>query len=313
MPSYGISLTIPPGAIKTTALLDVTLSLYVSDETIDIEGRTAHVGLIELLPHETAFSKPVILRYKLRHHHRPGDDDCIETVYGIFYGKGIDPEETYDFIGSLGTAHDRHISYKGTMEVYLRDDCLELSTKSFCRFCTVVAAGPFHIVIGFFVRPKGVYKSERRWDIRITISCTCSENLKKIQEELKTRKFSLVDRKRLCCEAFSSKNRERLQFRLSKDDKFTSESKFSLRSEREFSERELRSVVENDGRFPSYLDKDCAIKCPDSEETSCSQPVVFVYRYYKPLLFSREDTVSSDDVSVLLQDEALFDYGLVTV
>ena len=312
--SYGISLTIPPGAIKTTALLDVTLSLYVSDEAINLEGRTARVGFIELLPHKTAFAKPVILRYKLRHHHKPGND-CIETVYGLFYDEGIDPSEIYDFMGSLGTGRfqSRHVSYKGTMDVYLRDDCLELSTKTFCRYCSFVTAGPFHIEIGFFVRPvpRNVCEGERRWDIRITISCTCSENLRQIQEQLKTRNFRLADTKRFCCQEFFSKDRERLEFSLSEDDDFTSGSKFSLRSKKEFNGWELRSVVEKNDRFPGYLDRDCAIKCTDAKEANCSPRVTFAYRYYKPLSSFSQDVISSDGVSFKLPDEAPF--GSVTV
>ncbi|XP_065845761.1 uncharacterized protein [Oscarella lobularis] len=308
--SYGISLTIPTGAITTTTSLDVTLSLYVSDKATSLEGRTAHVGLIELLPHKTAFRKRVILRYKLRHHYKPVDD-CIETEYGLFYGEGIDPSETYDFIGSLGTERfqSRHISYKGTMDVHLRDHCLELSTKTFCRFCAIVAAGSFQVAIGFFVRPKSVYNGERGWDIRITISCTCSENLEKIQEELKTdiiRKFSHVDKKRLHCKGLSFYGRQRLEFSLSKNDDFTS--KFTLRSKKEFSGDDLRCLVENDDRLPSYLDKDCSITCP--EEVNCTQPVTVVYHYYEsPPPFFQEKLVSWDEVSVWLRDDAMFDYG----
>ena len=306
LPSYGLSLTIPHGAI-TTALLDVTLSLYVSDEAIDLEGRTARVGLFELLPHKTAFSKRVILKYKLQHHHKPGHD-CTETVYGLFYGEGIDPSEIYDFIGSLGTAHLRHVSYKDTMDVYLRDDCLELSTKTFCRHCIVVASGPFPTVIGFFVCPKGVYDGEERWDIRITISCTCPENFAKIREELKTQKFSLVNKKRLRCKELFFNSKQRLEFCLSKDDDFTTKSKFSLRSNKEFSGDDLRFVVEKDCPLPSYVERDCAIKCPKTDH--CTQPVTFVYHYYESLSpSSPENVISWDEISVSLEGENVLEHG----
>ena len=119
---------------------------------MNIEGREAYVGLIELLPHKTEFAKPVILRYELKHH-TLDVDQRIEAHYGLFYGEGTDPSERYDFIGCLGLAR-RLASHKGIMDFHLRDDCLELSTLSFCRHCCIVQFNGFGITICFFCSSK---------------------------------------------------------------------------------------------------------------------------------------------------------------
>ena len=301
LPSVDVSLTIPPGAITRAASLDVTLSFFVSSRAVNVGGKTAYVGVIELLPHKAVFSKPVILRHELKHHFKPGSD-CVETDYRLFYGEGIDPSETYDYMGSLESAH-RHFSYKDVTNVYLRDSYLELSTKSFCRYCSVVRVSSFHVVMSFFVRPIGVYVNERRWNMRIAASCSCPENLKKIQEDVQhgsREKFSFVDKKHLCCRNL---DKHRLEFSLSEEDTFTS-TEFTLLFKKQFSGQELLSVVENNDRLPNYLDKDCVIKC--SATVNCSQPVAIAFKYY-----ASAELLSWDDVLVPLGKEASSEDRLV--
>ncbi|XP_065831471.1 uncharacterized protein [Oscarella lobularis] len=289
LPFVGISLTIPPGAITSTASLDVRLSLFISDKTVNVGGATAHVGVIELLPHKTAFAKPVILKHELKRHYKPGLN-CVKTLYSLFYGEGLDPLETYDFMGSLESSR-RHFSYKGIMDVYLQDSYLQLFTKTFCRYCSVVKIGSFNVVMSFFVRPIGVYAGKQSWNIRIAASCSCPENLRKIQEDLEHNlKFSFVNRKRLCCQKLSFSDKQRLEFSLSEEDT----ANFTLLSKKHFSGEELLSVVENNDRLPNYLDKDCFI---ERSKTISSKPAVkIVYKYYA------EDLLW-DDVLVWLDNE----------
>ena len=106
----------------------------------------------------------------------------------------------------------------------------------------------------FFVRLKDVSAGERKWDIRLTISCSCQENLKNIEKKLKTIGFTFVDSSPFHCRVPSFMCRQRLEFSLSNED---STSNFSLRSKRQFNV--LRHVVE--GEDFRYLQRNCTIKC----------------------------------------------------
>ncbi|XP_065831979.1 uncharacterized protein [Oscarella lobularis] len=309
LPSCGVLLIIPPGAITSTTSLGVRLSLFVSDKPVDVEGKTAYVGVIELLPHGAVFAKPVILRYKLRHHYKRGADR-IENQYRLFYGEGKEVSfEEYDFMGNLESA--RHpVSYKGIMDVYLRDSCVELFSTTFCRYCTVAIIGSYYVWIGFFIYPIGVYRGKRKWNLKIVISCTCSENVDKIKVNLFDKNFRFVNEKRFCCPEPSLNSGQRLEFSLNEEDEFTSN--FTLTSKKEFREDELRSVVEKDNEPPFYVERDVVVKCP--EQISCNQPLIFnsnYYKYYERISSSpHKRLLSRDEVLVLLNtgSEASSDY-----
>ena len=306
LPSFGLSLAIPPGAI-TASSLGVRLSLFVSEETVDIEGRSAYVGLIELLPHKTNFAKPVILRYELKHHHRLDVDQRIEAHYGLFYGEGTDPSERYDFIGRLELTR-RLVSHKGIF--HLRDDCLELSTLSFCRHCCIVQLNGFGITISFFVRPKGIFDDEREWAIRIIISCSCRENLENIQKEQKTIEYVFVDKSPLRCQMPSFISSQRLEFSLGNEDYL--KSNFSLHLKKRCG-RELFHVVQGD-TFQYPLTEDCTIKCSDDDLSCCTDPLLFSCKY---TAFSEQKTRTQlrrdSQIGVRLNGESSCDYRLAAV
>ena len=312
LPSCGVLLMIPPGAITSTTSLGVRLSLFVSDKPVDVGGKTAYVGVIELLPHGAVFAKSVILRYRLRHHYKRGADR-IENQYRLFYGEGKAVSfEEYDFMGSLESARNP-VSYKGIMDVYLRDSCVELFSTTFCRYCTVAIIGSYYVWIGFFIYPIGVYHGKRKWNLKIVISCTCSENVDKIKVNLLDKKFCFVNEKRFCCPEPSLNSGQRLEFSLNEEDEFTSN--FTLTSKKEFREDELRSVVEKDDEPPFYVERDVVVKCP--EQISCNQPLIFnsnYYKYYEPISSSPHKRLLSDEVLVLLNtgSEASSDYRSVS-
>ena len=291
---HGVSLIIPPGAIESaTQWLDVTLSLFISDTPIYVGDQPAYVGLTELLPHKTQFLKRVTLRHELTHH-RKLDPDCIETQFHLFYGKGVDPLETYDFMGSLESTH-RQATYKH-MELGLWNDSLQLSALSFCLVCSVITSGTFHIIISFFVCLKSA--SRRRRDVTVAISCKCQENLEDIRKRQKKRGYHFIGEKPLCCYS-QSLNRQQLEIALNREEDFTS--KFTQSPIMQFRGHELYHVVQGDTYF--YLTRDCIIR--SSELCDWAEPVTFSCKHTVSSSGQDSELLNpGDQISVWLDGES---------
>ena len=306
---YGVSLVIPPGAIgSATQWLDVTLSLFVSDTPIIIGGKTAYVNLTELLPHKAQFLKPVILRHELMHH-RKLDADCIETQFHLFYGEGINPLETYDFMGSLESAC-RQSAYKN-MQLSLWNDNFQLSAFSFCLVCSVIRSGTFGITISFFVCSKGAGE-RKRWEVRVAISCSCKDNVENIIQDQEKIGYRFANKKVLCCYS-QNLDGQRLEIAIDGKDDFTS--KFTQRPEIQFCGRELFHVVQGDTY--NHLTEACTIigsKCSDDDLSCRTKPVLFSCKYTSGKRKSRRKQLRPDSqIAVWLNSESSCDHRLVTL
>ena len=303
--SCGVLLMIPQEAVR--GWLDVTLSLFISDTPVNIFGKPVFVSLTEILPHETRFSKEVILRHKLTHHTRP-DANCIETRFNLFYGNGIDPLETYDFMGSLESAC-RLSSYKD-MQLSLWNDSLQLSAFSFCRICGAIQFGTFTIMISFYVSSKSA-SERKRWEIRVAISCSCKENLENIKIRQKGMGYHFVNEKSLCCYSDNLEGQQ-LDIAIDSDDDFSS--KFTQYPDSvQFCGRELFHVVQGD-TFQYPLTEDCTIKCSDDDLSCCTDPLLFSCKY---TAFSEQKTRTQlrrdSQIGVRLNGESSCDYRLAAV
>ena len=307
---YGVSLIIPPKAIiSVTGWLDVTLSFFVSDTPVNIGGKPVLIRLTEILPHEARFSKQVLLRHKPTHHKRL-DADCIATQCDLFYGKGIDPLEKYDFMGSLKSAC-RHSAYKD-MELTLSNDSLQLSAFSFCRVCSIIQFGTFTIMISFYVCSKGASERKKR-ELKVAISCSCKENLENFKMQQRKMGYHFVTEKSLCCYS-DNLDGQKLDIAIDSEDEFTS--KFTQRpASIQFCGRELFHVVQGD-TFQHPLTEDCTIisKCSD-DLSCCTEPVLFSFEYtaLSGKRKARRKLRPSSQIAVWLNSDSSCDYRLYCI
>jgi hypothetical protein len=116
---------IPPGALDYEQ--DITVSFYHVIDSVDLDSNEFVTGLIEILPHDLKFSKPVEL---LLRHHMCIEDDSSEVK--VLYESGETHTKTLTSLCQLGSVDE--IAYYTDMKISLWHDFVHIKTPHLCRF-----------------------------------------------------------------------------------------------------------------------------------------------------------------------------------
>ncbi|XP_065843775.1 uncharacterized protein [Oscarella lobularis] len=184
LPSHLISLDIPPGALARGKRQKITLSLFLSDHSVWVEGKKAFLWLLALSPNLT-FRKFVSFQCP----HSFDFSELSGTRISLLYRSNS--PSLYSLVGEL--THEARVSVFSDAVVSLSSDHITYHTKSFSDHLSI-ATGPFIVTVQSYVSKNFVPAKRKTLAVKLVFSCSCLEVLHRIRKCMEETRESLEKR-----------------------------------------------------------------------------------------------------------------------